>query len=237
MKLKTQVVAALAAAAFSFPTNANELDSLRDLQLQLLERFDLLEQEVQMLRGVVEEQARTIESLEQDGRSRYLDLDQRISALGTVPAVVDNAPVVAASGSEPIAAPEPSQPLGDPALENERYQAAFNLIRSREFDQAQSALNEFIQQYPTGKLLPDAKYWLAQVHEAVGESDRAIESFTALLADHPEYRRAPQSQLKLGRLLLDAGQTERGQQVLAELIAADEQSELATQARELLQSQ
>ena len=41
----SKVVAAIAAATFSFSASANDLDSLRDLQLQLLERFDLLEQE------------------------------------------------------------------------------------------------------------------------------------------------------------------------------------------------
>ena len=38
-----------------------------------------------MLRGTVEEQARTIQTLQSDGRSRYLDLDSRISALSTQP--------------------------------------------------------------------------------------------------------------------------------------------------------
>jgi len=231
----SKVVAAFAAAAFSFSASANELDSLRDLQLQLLERFDLLEQEVQILRGVIEEQARDIETLQADGRTRYIDLDQRISAISQAPAQV---PVLAASGSEAVAvADQPTVELGDPALENERYQAAFSLIREREFAQAQQALSDFIAAYPNGKLLADAKYWLAQVHEAEGNAPAAIAGFTQLLAEHPQYRRAAQSMLKLGRLQLTQGDPALGQQVLAELIAQDETSDLAAQARQLLQSQ
>jgi len=229
------VVAAVAAATFSFSAQANELDSLRDLQLQLLERFDMLQQEVQLLRGVVEEQARTIETLQSDGRSRYLDLDQRITALGVAPAPTQDPglDLVAASGAQPVA-DEPTAALGDPALENERYQAAFSLIRERQFDQAQQALRTFIAQYPGGKLLADAKYWLAQVYEAEGIPDLAIQSFSTLLAEHPEYRRAAQAKFKLGRLHLNQGDAAMGQALLRELIEADETSELAAQARDLL---
>ena len=226
-----KVVAAFAAAAFSFSASANELDSLRDLQLQLLERFDMLEQEVQMLRGLVEEQSREIQTLQADGRSRYIDLDQRISVLS------QPSTMVVASGPEavePEMSSEVAVELGDPALENERYQAAFSLIREREFAQAQAALTEFIAAYPQGALMPDAKYWLAQVYEAEGDNAAAIAGFTDLLAQHPDYRRAGQSQLKLGRLLLAQGDTATAQQVLSDLIASDESSELATQARELL---
>lgn len=230
------VVAAFAAAAFSFPASANELDNLRDLQIQLLERFDLMEQEVQMLRGIVEEQARTIETLQSDGRSRYLDLDQRITALSSSrgPMVSDQSDLTAASGAESTPVEVPAQSLGDPALENERYQAAFGLIRERQFDQAQEALRLFIAQYPNGTLLADAKYWLAQVYEAEGNPALAIESFTTLLSEHPDYRRAAQAQLKLGRLHLDQGNAELGRQVLTGLIEAQPDSELATQAQALL---
>lgn len=267
----SKVVAAIAAAAFSFSASANELDSLRDLQLQLLERFDLLEQEVQMLRGTVEEQARTIQTLQSDGRSRYLDLDSRISALSTQPPAtavlapaqpaVDPAvsiglnPVVSNDESDspvtasveqpallPVEQPAPlptpvSQPqveLGDPALENQRYQAAFSLIRERQFDEAKDALNLFIQQYPDGKLLADAKYWLAQVYDAQQQSDEAVIAFSQLLANHPDYRRAPQARLKLGQILIRQDKPEEANRVFTALIELHGDTEQADEARRLL---
>ena len=269
----SKVVAAIAAATFSFSASANDLDSLRDLQLQLLERFDLLEQEVQMLRGTVEEQARTIQTLQSDGRSRYLDLDSRISALSTQPqAAAILAPAqpavdpaasiglnplvsndesdtqVAASAAQPallpveqpaplptpIRQPQPQVELGDPALENQRYQAAFSLIRERQFEEAKDALNLFIQQYPVGKLLADAKYWLAQVYDAQQQSDEAVIAFSQLLANHPDYRRAPQARLKLGQILIRQDKPEEANRVFTALIELHGDTEQADEARRLL---
>ncbi|WP_420550698.1 YbgF trimerization domain-containing protein [Litorivicinus lipolyticus] len=226
------VAVALATATFSFGVQANELSNLRDLQIDLLERFDLLQQEVQMLRGMIEEQAVTIDSLQQDGRNRYLDLDSRIGALQSQPAPMSE--VVAASSASQVEAVVPAVELGDPAQESAEYQAAFGLIRERKFDDAQDALLLFGQRFPAGALRADAQFWLAQVYDAQGKPGDAISAFTRLLTEHPDYRRATQAELKLGRLQLVNGFTADGQQTLGRLIERAPESSEATQARDLL---
>src|SRR5690554_876117 len=54
-----------------------------DLIYELYSRLDQLQQEMQTLRGTVEEQSYRIQRMEQEQRDRYLDLDQRVSELST----------------------------------------------------------------------------------------------------------------------------------------------------------
>ena len=55
------------------------------LQWQLYQQVQQLQQEVRDLRGQLEVQANIIERMKQDARSRYLDLDQRITDLKNRP--------------------------------------------------------------------------------------------------------------------------------------------------------
>ena len=234
-----QVAAAVAVAAFSFlepqKAIANDLDSLRELQLDLLEKMDFMQQEIQMLRGMVEEQALQIESLQSDGRARYLDLDGRLSALSQRPAVVpgavadtptqDTEPAVADSGIE----------LGDPENEVAEYQAAFSLIRERQYDDAILAMERFIQRFPSGKLVADAYFWLGQVFEENNQPGQAIAVFQSLVQNYPEYRRIQQTQLDLGRLQL-ATDPAAGQATLQALIDSAPDSDAASSARDLIES-
>jgi tol-pal system protein YbgF len=70
------MAAALAAAVLS-PARAQDSQLVYQVQ-------DLLE-EVRELRGLVESQQREIENLQRRQRDQYLDLDQRLQALGTQP--------------------------------------------------------------------------------------------------------------------------------------------------------
>lgn len=72
--------------------------------VDLLNRIDDLQSEVQSLRGLVEQQAFEIEELKKRGRDQYVDLDSRISRLEGNPA-----PMTSAPPTEPTAPIAPGQ--------------------------------------------------------------------------------------------------------------------------------
>ena len=72
--------------------------------VDLLNRIDDLQSEVQSLRGLVEQQAFEIEELKKRGRDQYVDLDSRISRLEGTPA-----PMTSAPPTEPAAPIAPGQ--------------------------------------------------------------------------------------------------------------------------------
>ncbi len=73
-------------------------DDQKQATVDLLNRIDTLQNEVQSLRGLVEEQSHLIETLKKQGKDQYIDLDSRISRLEGAGA---GAPASAASGGEP----------------------------------------------------------------------------------------------------------------------------------------
>jgi TolA-binding protein len=106
----------------ALPTNqpiqsqAINADSTPSMQWQIYQQVQQLQQEVRDLRGQLEVQGNIIERMKQDARSRYLDLDQRITQLkNTPPVVVDAAtttvvtPPTATNATEtpPVVVPNP----------------------------------------------------------------------------------------------------------------------------------
>lgn len=63
------------------PAAAQPQAESNDLVLQLYMQLDALQQEIQTLRGMVEEQSNQIRGMQNDNRNRYLDIDQRLSEL------------------------------------------------------------------------------------------------------------------------------------------------------------
>lgn len=84
-------------------------DDQKQATVELLNRIDTLQNEVQSLRGLVEEQSHLIETLKKQGKDQYIDLDSRITRLEGAGA---GAPANAASGGE-----QPPQPLSAEPLE------------------------------------------------------------------------------------------------------------------------
>ena len=50
----------------------------------------------------------------------------------------------------------------DPAKEKLYYDAAFDLIKSKDFDKASQAFNAFLRKYPNSQYSGNAQYWLGE---------------------------------------------------------------------------
>lgn len=117
-RLAFAAAAALAAAAFVSGAHAQGRLSLAERvqrleaqtqqgpsagqsSVELLNRLNELQQEVQSLRGLVEQQTFEIENLKKAQRDRYVDLDSRLSRLeGGAPSAAMEPPVVAPSATD-----------------------------------------------------------------------------------------------------------------------------------------
>ena len=75
--------------------------------VDLLNRIDELQSEVQSLRGLVEKQAFEIEELKKRGRDQYVDLDSRISRLEGNPLGAAPEPAVSEAGASTMPATTP----------------------------------------------------------------------------------------------------------------------------------
>jgi tol-pal system protein YbgF len=191
-----------------------------------------LQQEVQQLRGEVELQNHTMDALKKQQRDLYIDLDGRISRLQKTPAV---APVTA----KPVEAPMVVAPVtvttnevkravggvtapqvaGDPALEESRYRAAFNLLKQARYAEAITAFNQFLLSYSSGDYADNAQYWLGEVSYVTRDFDQALASFDQLLQNYPDSPKVRGALLKSGYIHYEQKAWQPARTVLEQLIS------------------
>ena len=81
--------------------------------------------------------------------------------------------------------------------EQKAYDAAFANIRVKP-SVAITMLQDFVKQYPTSALAPNARYWLGEAMFASRNYLGAIEEFVEVLEVHGKSVRAPDAAIKLG---------------------------------------
>lgn len=195
---------------------------------QLLLKVQQLQQEVMRLNGLVEEQAHELRTLKAQSLERYIDLDRRLGLLAG--GTGEPAPEAAAGASAPAPVAEPAAPRSSPVAavpvaaaqpgESAAYQAAYALVRSQQFNQAVTAFQEFLQDYPSGRFTPNAHYWLGELHLVTSppDTEAARQSFMLLLDMYPTDSKVPDALFKLGRIHYTKGNRERAREFLDRVI-------------------
>ena len=236
MRISQWIVAVSVSLSATVLSAADPLPVTDDARGELLLQIEQLRQETQALRGLMEELSNQLRTMQDDEKSRYLDLDRRLGELiriqrESVQSAAAPAPIASADGAEVISRPEPTR-----VTAQEAYNLAFQMIRERQFEESLAEMAEFISRYPDSALIHDARFWRGQVYDVLADDANAIKEYEGLLADKPDYRRLPQVQIKLGKLYLKTGQTAAGQQLLNALISADPDSVEAGLARRELEA-
>ena len=197
-------------AATAAPTSA---------QGELFLQLQQLQEEVARLRGTLEEQQYEIQRLKQESLERYQDLDSRLSSTGQAPAPV--AP--AANGSQAAAPVAPAAAAngapGDPAKEKLFYDAAFDLIKAKDFAKADQAFSAFLRKYPTSQYAGNAQYWLGEVKLAQGDLQGAGRAFAQVSQSYPSHQKVADSLYKFADVEQRLGNADRARGILQQVIA------------------
>ena len=207
----------------------------------LLYQVQQLQQEVMRLNGLVEEQAFEIRTLKQQSLERYVDLDRRVSALSGGAAAGATAAGSAAgtgAGGLAVGSGATAGTGGGSAQpgEADAYRAAYALVRSQQFDQAVTAFNQFLDDYPAGKFAPNAHYWLGELYLVITPPDpeSARQSFMLLVDQYPENSKVPDALYKLGRVQFMKGNRDRSREFLDRVISEHGDSSAAKLAQEFI---
>lgn len=212
----------------TLPLNDTAARALPDNSSAMVYQLETLQQEVQELRGMVEQLSYQLERMREDQRDRYRDLDRRISMGGG-----SSSPALGSETEEPFDAMSATQrpaagatgqtgqvtQAAPQAGEDSAYQAAFNLIRDKRYDDAITALNNFTQRYPDGEYAGNAYYWLGEVYLVKSNYEEALKSFGFLLNRFPAHRKAAGAKYKLGKAYVELGETERARRYLRDVIS------------------
>lgn len=182
-------------------------DPAQNQSLDLLQKIEFLQREMQELRGKVEEQSYQLSQLK-----------KMVSPAAQVPAPPPAQPI---EQQQQPAAEMPfssSMPHQDQALAEEKaYQHAYRLIQNKDYQGATLAFKSMIKTFPEGKYLPNGYYWLGEIYMAKGDLQLAYEAFDSVYKKFPDHPKAADSLLKLGYVEYAKGQWKRSQELLMQV--------------------
>lgn len=227
-----KTVPALIATLFlgiTLPVHANDGAGL-SAQGQLFLQMQQMQQEMAVLRGMIEEQQHQLDRLAEDSRDRYQALDSRISSSDSEQSATADGADQAANTEQP-----PAQPPGDPAREQQFYEAAYSLIQARDFERAQQAFVAFLGRYPQGKYTANAHYWVGEIGLVNNDLQAAGKAFATVIEGWPEHAKVPDSTYKLAVVEQRMNRHERAEALYRQVVSQFPDSSAANLARQELQ--
>ena len=195
-------------------------------QGELFNQLQRMQDQLAQQQGTIEVLQNQVNQLKQEGLERYQDLDRRIGTGVTPAATPDNssaggAPGAAVGGAAAgaAAAPAASSEPGDPAKEKLYYDAAFDLIKAKDFDKASQAFTAFLRKYPNSQYAGNAQYWLGEVNLAKGDLQGAGQAFAKVSQLYPKHAKVPDSLYKLADVERRLGHTDKVKGILQQVVA------------------
>lgn len=151
-----------------------QAESLSRNQLDFANQVESIKGDIAKLRGQVEVLSYELEAAQKRQKDFYVDLDNRLRKLETLP--------------EPK--PEATPKL-DPAAETRDYEAAVTALKGSQYKEAGAGFMAFIRTYPSSTLISSAHYWGGYAHAQLKDHARAAELFGKFATSWPEDERAP----------------------------------------------
>jgi len=186
----------------------------RDVPGDLLGKLQLLQEEVMRLNGLLEQQAHNIRVLEEKSLQRYIEIDRRLSAVGsdTVDSPKNQTETVIFSDQNLV----PEQPG-----EGEAYKSAYGLVKNKEFELAITAFQNFLKDFPDGKFAPNAHFWLGELYLVLDPADpeASRQAFMLLVSQFSQHVKVPDALYKLGKIQLMKGNRERSKYYLNRVVS------------------
>ena len=122
----------------------------------------------------------------------------------------------AAEGAIP--ADVPPAATSNPVAAQAEYQAAFNLLKQAQYDQASAAFNNFLLHHPDSQYAENAQYWTGEAYFVTRRYNEAITEYMKLLTSYPQGAKAANSLLKIGISYAELQQKEEARKVLQDVI-------------------
>ena len=194
---------------------------------ELTTQYDQLQNELQTLKGQIEETGHTVAELRQrmdDESFKISSLSAQIQTLqmsiAGAPPSGGTAPESPAAGGDKLVLPGRT-PTAKPGTVTpvEAYNLAYNDYLRGNFALAIGGFEQFLQQYPTSMLVPHALYWLGECYYGSQQYPKAVETFGQLIQRFPKHEKVPAAMLKNGLAYLEIGDKLQASQLLKRLVA------------------
>jgi tol-pal system protein YbgF len=203
-------------------TLRGQSDALFESRGEILRRLRELEQQLITLHELTGQNQRALATI------RDLLEGQRSSALAPM-----------RTDTEPGQVVNPTfAPTGPPTTDSEAALQTFNAgvaaFNRGSITTARRAFQQFIQDYPTDPLAPEAYFYLADLLYQENRLEEAIQAFLRVRELFPAARRVPDALYRVGVIYIDLEQLDNAREYLQRVITSYPDSDAAVLAQERL---
>ncbi len=206
-------------------------------QMNLPGEIQDIQQQIQQINGQLQVQAHSIQTLDQQQRNFYQDIDQRLTQLKNL--VDGQANTSSASNTANTRASQLAQvkkgaspnspnsvankptptPIGGNAdnADND-YQKAFNLLANKKYDEAKTAFQKFIQNNSDSSYVPNAHYWLGEIYLQQKQNKLALQEFNTIINNYNDNSKVPDAMLKRATIYTQQGKNQQAKQDLQVIV-------------------
>lgn len=174
-------------------------ESRGQLQADIMFQLNALQQELQQLRGKVEEHEYQLKQLQDRQRDLYRDIERRLSQLQG--GAVSNTGSSSSSSTSSTTTSSSPNTSGAQDIHGE-YQNIFAMVRDKQYDQAVVAYKQFLKTYPNSQYEANVHYWLGQIYYIRQQLDLALAEYRTVTSRHADSSRAPDALFKQGKVLV-----------------------------------
>ena len=240
------LLSAVTAASLQTAVAASTSDRLDSLErkldsrglLDMLNRVEQMQRDIQQLRGDIEVQTHTLKDMQRRSREQYLDIDRRLQQLesGTpgmpaalTPPLAPPPVMTAPGGANPLDRPPMTRPPGAATIapppqpqragEREAYDNGLAVLREGRYAEAAQAFNQFLVDYPGSSYADNASYWLGETYYVTRDFDQALAAFNGLVQQYPNSPKAADSRLKTGYIYYEKKAWKQARQSLQAVVS------------------
>jgi tol-pal system protein YbgF len=259
LQLLLFAAAATAASKAELEARIQQLERKLDSRslVDLMDQLTAMQKDVRQLRGEIEVQTHSMETLQKRQRDLYLDIDRRLHRLeaggvqgrSSTPAAATAGPVgsgEAAATDVPLAADSNEQTTGaakatdaatavlDPAEERKSYDRALEFLKEGRYTEASPAFQDFLKQYPGSSYADNAQYWLGEVFYVTRKFQAALTEFENVVNNYPDSTKVADAKLKIGYIHYELKDWDKARQALSQVVQAFPTTTSARLAQERL---
>lgn len=227
----------LRASIEALDTRLQKIESRSDNQalMELYKTIEVLKQEVQALRGEMEQLSHEINGVSKRQRNMYLDIDRRLNDLQIGSSSATSSPAMQQQPQKQ----QPDKPVATNSAagskqERDDYGAAFNYLKEGRYAEAVEAFNQFIENYPTGRYAENAQYWLGEANYASRQFEQALIEFEKVLKTYPTSTKVPGAKLKMGYTYYELQRWREARDILNDVLRNYSSSSVAPLAEKRL---
>ncbi|AKA39657.1 cell division protein CpoB [Yersinia ruckeri] len=210
------------------------------LLTQLQQQLSDSQRDIDSLRGQIQENQYQLNQIVERQKQIYQQMDSlggqgaQNSASAAAGASAENAATGATDNAVAgtVASTAAPASTGD---ENSDYNAAVSLaLEKKQYDQAITAFQGFVKQYPKSTYQPNANYWLGQLYYNKGKKDDAAYYYAVVVKNYPKSPKSADAMYKVGVIMQEKGQGDKAKAVYQQVIKQYPNTETAKQAQKRL---